>query len=330
MNSARKKPSGAILLALVLGVAPALCIAPARAADAVFPTASAIGLVPPGDMVASKTFRGFADPQHDATILMMTLPAEAYATLEKSQKPEVLHKPGGSDSIVMEKREPIELKAGKGFLLTGLERTNKARYRKWLLVVALNNLTGLITVEVPEDDAKYSDKVLRDALATLTQRASVPDQEQLSLLPFTVGNLGGFRIGDVLAGRALMLVDPRGEHDEKADQFPLNARLMIAALSGGPAEPGQWANFARVAFDSIGGIKDIHVQMSEPLRIGGQAGFQTLAKAKDDKTDVDIMVVQWLRFGAGAFMQMVGMARADVWSDEFPRLRAIRDSVEPR
>jgi hypothetical protein len=105
---------------------------------------------------------------------------------------------------------------------------------------------------------------------------------------------------------------------------------MVAAMSGGPGEPGQWANFARTAFDSIGGIKDIHVQMSEPLRIGGQPGFQTLAKAKDGTTGADIMVVQWLRFGTGAFMQMVGIARSEAWSDEFPRLRAVRDSIDPR
>ncbi len=328
MKSACANYPGAILFALVLGVAPAICIAPALAADPVFPTASSIGLVPPGDMVASKTFRGFTDPQRNATILMATLPAEAYATLDEKEVPEVLHNKGGG-SIVMDKREPIELKAGKGFLLTGTERADKARFRKWLLVVALNKLTGLVTVEVPEDDTKYSDKVLRDALATLTQR-TVPDDEQLSLLPFTVGDLAGFRIGDVLAGRAVVLIDARGEHDADATQFQLNARLMIAALPGGPKEPGEWANFARLAFDSIGGIKDVHVQMSEPLRIGGQPGFQTLADAKDDKTDTPIKVVQWLRFGTGAFMQMIGVARADVWNDEFTRLRTVRDSVDPK
>ncbi len=322
MKRASKNYPGAILLAL------AMYIIPAHAADAVFPIASPIGLVPPGDMVLSKTFRGFADTQHSASILMMTLPAEAYATLEKSQQPEVLHKQGGS--ITIDKREPIELKAGKGFLLTGIERADKARYRKWLLVLAMSNLTALVTIEVPEDDTKYSDKVLRDALATLTRRATVPDAEQLSLLPFTVGDLAGFRIGDVLPGRALILIDARSAHDTDTGQFPLNARLMIAALPGGPAEPDDRANFARVAFDSIGGIKDIRVQMSEPLRIGGQPGFQTLAEAKDTQTGTAIMVVQWLRFGTGAFMQMVGIARADVWNDEFTRLRAVRDSIDPK
>ena len=50
---------------------------PAHAADAIFPTGSRVGLVPPGDMTPSKMFEGFADPQKSASILISTLPAGA-------------------------------------------------------------------------------------------------------------------------------------------------------------------------------------------------------------------------------------------------------------
>ena len=55
--------------------------------------------------------------------------------------------------------------------------------------------------------------------------------------------------------------------------------------------------------------------MSEPLRIGGQSGFQTKAEAKDARTGTDVRVVQWLRFGGGGYLQMVGIARADGWTN---------------
>ncbi len=85
------------------------------------------------------------------------------------------------------------------------------------MVAAAGNVTALVTVQVPEQDEAYTDKAVRDALATLALRASVPDAERLSLLPFTVGDLAGFHIDDVLPGRALMLVDApadRTEHTE--------------------------------------------------------------------------------------------------------------------
>jgi hypothetical protein len=40
------------------------------------------------------------------------------------------------------------------------------------------------------------------------------------------------------------------------------------------------------------------------------------------------MVVQWLRFGGGGYLQMVGIGRADSWTSVLARLRTVRDSVE--
>jgi hypothetical protein len=324
MMSAIKTHCRAGALALLLAVS-ALPV-PAQAADPIFPKGSRIGMVPPGDMTTSKTFEGFADPQKSAAILITTLPAEAYDSLEKNGVPDALRKQG----FAIDKREPIEIKAGKAFLVTGIEVVDNTRYRKWLLVAALSDLTALINVQTLETDATYSEKALRAALATITVRATVPDAERLSLLPFTFGDLAGFRVSDVLPGRAVILIDAPGDADKDVPAADIKARAMVAALGGGPSEPSDWASFARTTFGSISGIKDVHLQMSEPLRIGGQPGYQTLAKAKDATTGADIMVVQWLRFGGSSHVQMLGISRADVWSDEFPRLRTIRDNIDPR
>ena len=64
-----------------------------------------------------------------------------------------------------------------------------------------------------------------------------------------------------------------------------------------------------------------------PLRIANQPGYQTLAKAKDAGTGTDVMVVQWLRFGSGGFMRMIGIARTEAWPEMLGRLRTVRDSI---
>jgi hypothetical protein len=138
--------------------------------------------------------------------------------------------------------------------------------------------------------------------------------------------LAGFHIENVLPGRALMLIDsPNG-----APASSFAAHLFVAAFPGSPAKAGDRAEFARLTFDEIVGIKDVQITMSEPLRIGGQPGFQTMAQAKDSHTGADIMVAQWLRFGSGGFLQMIGIAQADTWTGVLTRLRAVRDSIEPR
>jgi hypothetical protein len=301
----------------------------AIAADAIFPPGSRVGLIPPPGMVTSNTFDGFADPEKDAAILITVLPAAAYSQFEKTMDTDLLKKQG----VSLEKREPIKLDTGKGFLLSGRQVADKTRYRKWLLVAAADDLTVLVTVQAPEQETLYSDSIVRAALATVSVRAKVPEAEELGLLPFVVADLAGFHVDGVLRGRVLMLSDSRKENPEDAAKGALmiggsEARLLIAALPSPPIDPNDHANFARLAFNEIGGIRDVHLTMSEPLRIGGQSGYQTMAEAKDARSGADVRVVQWLRFGGGGFMQMIGVGPADTWTSVLSRLRAVRDSVE--
>ncbi|HWZ09839.1 MAG TPA: hypothetical protein VNW48_01990 [Xanthobacteraceae bacterium] len=368
----RSITAGAGLAVLLLSLVVAM---PSRAAEPAFPPGSRIGLVPPTGMVISDAFVGFADPEKNAAILIATLPAAAYSQLDKTLDTEELRKQG----ISLEKREPMRLDAGKGFLLTGRQVAGKERYRKWLLVLAAGDITALVSVQVPESDTAYPNNIVRAALATLAVRQKVPEQEQLGLLPFTVGDLAGFRVDAVLPGRALVLSaaaaetakdaakeseeapkEPKEAKDSKeaakdtskeAPKEPkeakdskeapkdsskeaaarsFDARLLIAAAPGGPAEADDRGSFARTSFAEIGGIRDVRITMSEPLRIGGQSGYQTMAEAKDARSGADVMVVQWLRFGSGGFLQMTGIARADAWTSTLSRLRAVRDSVQPK
>jgi hypothetical protein len=300
---------------------------PAYAMDPVFPPGSRIGLVPPVGMVASTTFDGFSDPNEDAAILITVLPAAAYPQIEKTLDVDVLKKQG----VTLEKREPIQVSFGKGFLLIGRQVAEKTRYKKWLLVASGSDLTALVTVQVPQQDTVYSDRVVRTALASLIARTTVPEVEELGLLPFSVGDLAGFHVENVLRGRALMLGDttvPKEGSGDAGKDNGSDARMLIAAVPGGPTDPEDHANFAKLSLGQIGGIRNVSITLSEPLRINGQSGYQTMAEAKDAHTGADVMVVQWLRFGGGGFLQMVGIANADTWTKSLARLRTVRDSVE--
>jgi hypothetical protein len=351
-NNIQASRSSAVWAALFAFMLSAMLpVLPARAADPIFPPGSRLGMVPPPGMVVSHSFEGFEDIDKNAAILLSVLPAVAYDQIDKTLVPEALQKQG----ILIDHREPITLDAGKGFLLIGREMHGTAPFDKLLLVVGATDITALVTAQIPDHDPVYSEKALRDAFATLAVRPSVPDAERLSLLPFTVGDLAGFKIDDVLPGRALMLNNPvtTTAGDAAKDASPAapnaapsapnappsapnappaapNARFLIAAVPGGPNESEDHASFARVAFGQIGGIKDVQIQDAEPLRIGNVSGFQILAKAKDAQSDADVMVVQWLRFGGGGFMQMIGIARAAAWPDVFNRMRAVRDSIDPK
>ena len=148
---------------------------PALAADPTFPPGSRLGLVPPAGMIPSDKFDGFADPDKDAAILITVLPPAAYPQIEKAFDADALKKKG----VTLEKREPVQLSFGKGFVLIGTQVAEKTKFRKWLLVASANDLTALVTVQVPSPDSAYPDSVIRAALATLAIRPTVPEAEEL-------------------------------------------------------------------------------------------------------------------------------------------------------
>ena len=302
-----------IVLALAVGAVPA------AAADAAYPPGSRIGLAPPPGMVTSKNFFGYEDAENNAAIILLALPPQAYADLDKSITADTLKQQG----LTFETREDMPLSTGKAFLVLAHHEVENVKIRKWILVAASSGLTALVTVQ-----ALYPDAAIRAALATLAIRNTVPVEEQLSLLPFKVGELAGFRVGGIVPGRALMLGD--AATDAPGMGTITEPHIFVAISPGGPVQTGDRDAFARDVFATIPNIRDVRITTSEPLRMGGQQGHQILADAKDPTGAAGLTVVQWLRFGGGAYLQMVGIARAEAWKDAYPRFRSVRDGIDTR
>jgi type IV secretory pathway TrbD component len=316
-------PSLRPLLAVLL---LALALLPARAADVVYPPGSRIGLAPPPGLATSKTFFGYEDPDNNVAMMLVALPVQAYADLDRAMNAEALKRQG----VTFETREPLALASGQAFLVVGRQEVEKTQVTKWFLVASSPTLTALVTMQVPDAaKALYPDAAIRAALTTLAIRPAVPIEEQLGLVPFKVDELAGFRIAGVIPGRAVMLSDAPADR-AGPPEAATEPHIFVAVAPGGPAQSSERDNFARELFATFPNLKDIRIVSSEPLRMGGQQGHQILANAKDAAGAATLTVVQWLRFGGGVYMQMVGIARTDAWKDAYPRFRSVRDGIEPR
>lgn len=309
-----------VLFMLALGALPA------TAAELNYPPGSRIGLAPPPGLVPSKTFFGYEDPTNSVAMMLVALPPQAYADLDASVTAETLKRQG----VTVESREALPLPSGKAFLVIGRQEVDNVKIRKWILVASSPTLTGFVTVQMPETaTALYPDAAIRASLATLAFRAAVPVDEQLGLLPFKVSELSGFRIAGVIPGRAVMLSDAPAGAPGSPDSTN-EPHIFAAIAAGGPAQSADRDTFAREVFATLPNIREIRVTTSEPLRMAGQQGHQILANAKDASGTSPLTVVQWLRFGGGGYMQIVGIARADAWKDAYPRFRSVRDGIEAR
>jgi len=316
MHSRRALRHALVLLALTLA-------APAFAADPVFPTASRIGLVPPAGFKPSSRFAGFENPEASAVILLTELPTEAYADVEKGFTDEALKARG----LTVEVREALTPKDGKGFFVAGPQESGAQKRYEFAMVATMGGITSIVSLQMIEaSHATVTDAVVRDMFKTVTVRPTVPESERLEVLPYKIGDLAKFHI--VRSGREGVAILTDGPKDEVvAVEQPF---LLIGIAPGAAPKPEERDAFARRIFSSAPGLKDIKITRAEPLRIGQAQGYEIVADAKDAGSGTDVTTVQWLRFGQTGYLQMFAIVRKTAWNNVFPRLRQIRDSIEPR
>ena len=311
-----------ILRPALIGLALTIAAA-AHAADPVFPTASRIGLVAPAGFTPSNRFAGFENPPASALIALTELSADAYADVEKGFNDEALKTRGWT----VQMREPLTFKDGKGFFIAGPQESGGQKRYEAVMVANTGGITSLVSVQmVDASHATITDAILRDMFKTVTVRATVPESERLALLPYKIGNLAKFRVvRSAREGVALLTDGPKDEVVAVEQPF-----LLIAIAPGAAPKPEERDALAKRIFSSAPGIKEVKITRAEPLRIGQTPGYEIVADAKDSGSGTEVTTVQWLRFGTNAYLQIFGIVRKSAWNDVFPRLRAIRDSIEPK
>jgi hypothetical protein len=296
---------------------------PAAAAEAIFPLASQIGLVPPAGMTASKSFSGFEDRQNGVYVRLIALPGKAFTEIDKTMSSEALRKQG----MQIDKREPFALPTGIGTLLIARQDTKSGRIRKWLLIAPMGEVTALVSFELPvKTVAQYPDGTIRAALSSVVMRQKIPEEEQLALLPFKLGERGGMRMVRVVPGIGVQLTDGPQDTLEAYGQ----AHLVIAIAPGGPQRASDRDHFARLALSGLPPLKEVRITSSEPIRIGGQPGHEVRAEGRAPDSGAPVQIVQWLRFGTSGYLRILGIVPKDNWADAFPRFRAVRDRLEPK
>jgi hypothetical protein len=298
----------------------AVAASPAFAADPVFPTGARVGMVPLVGLVRAKSFIGFETEDQGVKVVVADLPAEAYGEVANAFKAN----PGGTGGI---KPESIETAAGLGYYTVENARDASGNVRRYSMIVPGNTFSGYIAVQVPENASKiYTDDAVRQMFASTVVRKEVPMDEQLGLLPFKISDLGDFKNVRTLApGAAVVVAD--GDETSGFESAPF---MIIGLIGTMPATPDDRGRFAQQIATTIPGVRDGRITMSEPIRIDGQAGYETRIEATSGKDNTPVTIVQWLRFGSQSSLRVIGSSPRDQWAKAFPRFRAVRDGIQPR
>jgi hypothetical protein len=272
--------------------------------------------------VASASFRGFEDRPRQAVIIVSELAAETYDKVAEEFTLEALRSQGFTDIT----REEVTLKDARGILVA--VRQPNARARQWALVARASDFSAVVIAIIPEAAAAeaYPTATMRTALTSLVTRNRLAPEQLLAVLPYAIRDLAGFRV---------MRANPDGNAELTfgPEDTPLPARQPFFAITTHSAElliPAAYASLARQALAPFINEAETRTIRSEAQRINGRPGYEIVVETRDTKANVDLMVVQWLRFGTSGYIRLLGMARKDAWDEAFPRMRALRDAVEAR
>jgi hypothetical protein len=290
----------------------------ALAADPVFPPGGRVGMTPLVGLVPAKTFTGFETEDQTVKVLIAELPAAAYGEVMNGFKTNPASGP---------KPESLETGAGTAYYTVENAKNAAGTIRHYAMILSGGTFSGYVDVQVPENATKiYSDDAVRQMFVSAVIRKDVPVAEQLSLMPFKVGELADFKNVRALgATGALLLAD--GEETTGFEAAPF---MVIGLMAAAPTQADDRARFAEQAARAIPGMHSGRITMSEPVRIEGMAGYETRIDGTSGRNDTPVTLVQWLRFGNQGSMRIIGSAPRDQWEKAFPRFRAVRDGIEPR
>jgi hypothetical protein len=303
---------------LFAALAGLVAVSTSARSDPAYPPGSRIGLEVPGDFKPSMHFPGFEDTDRKASIAILDLPPAAYLNLETAAFNNL------PNDLQQAKRESFPFNSGIGFLISGLVQKDGATLHRWSLLAQTvgGKVTTLINVEVPESALPvYSDAVVRRTLASVTFRPT-PLKEQLGLLPFRFGDLAGFEVMEVTQTGSVILAD---NPDHKSIDRPI---MIVSIGRGGPTDAGDRSRLARDLV-AAAPVRDLSIKSAEPMRINRAAGYEIRAEGKDP-AGKPVSIVQWLRFGPGGFLRIVGAGPASEWDQYFDRFRTVRDAIETR
>ena len=289
------------------------------AEEPVFLPGFRIGLVPPAGMTTSGNGQGFDDAARQAVIAISEYTPDAFRKIEKEFAIARLE----ADGFTVDSHERVTINGAQGLLVAARQTVGGTPLRKWALLLAAD-ITAVVIAVVPEAaTSTYSDAAMRQALGTVTIRARLSSEELMAVLPYRLEELAGFRLVRTnSSGVAVLTLGPE-DTTQPAVQPYFGTMIWDADLPS-PAEQGALARRLITRFMNADRFK---VLRAESIRIRGRPGHEIIGEMRDDDNGPMLTAVQWVQFGSSQHMQMLGAARSELWSDVFPRMRAIRDGI---
>jgi hypothetical protein len=288
----------------------------AASAETVFPPGSGVGLDPPQAMTVAQGFMGFQEGA--ASIVIIEMPPKAYALINGDRS--LL----GSTFQVTDTADFSTDKGAAGFIVHGRQTAYGKTFRKWAVVIASPGETALISAQVPLGDNDITDESIEAALKTVAFRERPNLAAQIAALPFTVGDLAGFRPAFSLLGLGLT-EGPKDTDPEEQQPF-----LAISTGLGAPSPDSDRLVFARELLSSLKSIRITNITSAKIFEDGGAQWAEVEATGLEGKAATPHDISFFVRFEDREYIAIKASALSTDNGRFADRFRRVALSVRPK
>lgn len=258
-----------------------------------------LGMKPPAGFELSKKFSGFIDPASGSSLLLVELPAQAYTELAAGMTPAALAGKG----ITVSTSEPVKISGADGLIVKGTQTAQGKQINKWILVLGAPEATIILTAQDLSGSA-LDDAGVMAAFESIRFREAPSVEEQLTKLPFALGDLGSFRVVRTIAGTGVLLT--KGPKDVVNDSSQPMVVILRPLSQPFPASVFP-ADLSERLLRAVKAIQISTIEKTTEFTVAGAPGYETMASAIDRGANTQVVVGQWLRLESGQQLRILAI-----------------------
>lgn len=303
-----------------LGSSPGIAVrvedpAPAPKTARVLVPGTRIRLEPPAGHEPGRGFLGYQWSESAASLIVVEMPG-AYAEVARGFDAKAIEKGG----MKLVSATDAKISGRDARLVHTTQESQGIRFEKWIAIYGDDKRSVLLNAVYPEELAGTFSAPMK---AALLGSEWDPDLEvdPFAPLPWTIAKPEGLRFAGNM-GTTLAYTED-GEFVQKGKG---GAARILVSPSMGEVQVGDARAFAEKRLAQLPLGKNAAIESSTAFEAGGRTGWEIVAKARDEKEAVDLLVHQVLLVGEGEyhlFVSQCGLDRRETW---LPRFRACASS----
>jgi len=256
---------------------------------------TSVFMTPPRGFVPSDRFAGFFNESSASTIMITELSKPYAQVTAEFNDLEGLRAQG----MRVLSKSPVTVDGYKAMLVYAEQPAQGTLFRKWLAAIDRSGGTTILVANFPKETAPYQEEIIKTALLGATFQKPVDSSDTLA---FSVKAVPPFKVAQIKG--QTMVLSPGGQFPVSDERIPY--MVLGRAESGNTAVSNQKA-FAENHVTTAAGIRDIRVDQTTPIILGGLSGYVTMAQGEGTLAYTPVTIYQVLLFDASGYCAILGV-----------------------